>query len=73
MRKIYIIGAVAFLFASCRPSVNITTPPKAGNADFTNYLAVGNSLTAGYTDNSLTVSGQLNSYPERLFEQFSLI
>ena len=73
MRKIYTIGAIAVLFASCRPSVNITTPPTAGNANFTNYLAVGNSLTAGYTDGSLTVSGQLNSYPERLFEQFSLI
>ena len=73
MRKIYIIGAMAFLFAGCKPSVNITTPATAGNADFNNYLAVGNSLTAGYADNSLEVSGQLNSYPERLFEQFSLI
>jgi len=73
MRKIYIIGSMAFLFAACKPSVNITTPASAGSANFSNYLAVGNSLTAGYSDNSLTVSGQLNSYPERLFEQFQLI
>ncbi len=73
MRKIYIIGSFALLFASCKPSVNITTPPTSGTADFSNYMAIGNSLTAGYTDGSLTVSGQLNSYPERLFEQFSLV
>ncbi len=73
MRRIYIIGSLALLFASCKPSVNITTAPVAGNADFSNYLAIGNSLTAGYTDGSLTVSGQLNSYPERLFEQFSMV
>lgn len=73
MKKIYAIGAAACLFASCKPSVNITTPPTAGTAVFTNYLAIGNSLTAGYADNSLTISGQLNSYPERLFEQFQLV
>jgi len=73
MKKLSIIGAVAVLFSACTPSVHIDPKPTAGNADFTNYLAIGNSLTAGYTDGSLTVSGQLNSYPERLFEQFSLI
>jgi len=73
MRRIYIIGSLALLFASCKPSVNITTPPTSGTADFSNYMAIGNSLTAGYTDGSLTVSGQLNSYPERLFEQFSMV
>jgi len=73
MRKICIIGAVAVFFAACRPSVNITTTPTAGSAKFTNYLAVGDNYTGGYTDGTLTVSGQLNSYPERLFEQFSLI
>src|SRR4051812_32793562 len=73
MKKILFIGAVACMFASCKPSTNITTPVSGGNAFFTNYMAVGNSLTAGFADNSLYVSGQLNSYPERLFEQFSTI
>ncbi len=73
MKNIYIIGAMACLLSACKPSVNITTPPSAGDVDFTNYMAIGNSLTAGYADNSLTVSGQLNSYPQRLFEQFSLV
>ncbi|GAA4462997.1 SGNH/GDSL hydrolase family protein [Nemorincola caseinilytica] len=73
MKKIYAIGAVAFMFAACRPNANVTTPATSGNANFTNYLAVGCSFTAGYGDNSLTVSGQLNSYPQRLFEQFETI
>ena len=41
MRKIGIIGAIVFLFAACRPSVNITTPPTPGSANFSNYLAIG--------------------------------
>ncbi len=73
MRKIYILGAMACMFAACKPSVTINNPVSAGNATFTNYLAIGNSLTAGYSDHSLTISGQVNSYPERLFEQFSLV
>ena len=47
--------------------------PTAGDANFASYLAIGNSLTSGYSDNSLYVTGQLNSYPQRLFEQFALI
>ena len=73
MKKLYIIGSMALLFAACKPSVNISKNATPGKAIFTNYLAIGNSLTAGYSDNSLTLSGQLNSYPERLFEQFQLV
>ena len=48
-------------------------PSKAdkGKADFTRYVAVGNSLTAGYSDGALYRSGQQNSYPAMLAEQFS--
>ena len=74
MKKAFVIFGLSCLFAACKPGVNVTTiPPTAGQADFSNYLAVGNSLTSGFSDYSLTVSGQLNSYPERLFEQFQLI
>ena len=73
MKKLFIIFGASCLFAACKPSVNVSIPPTAGWADFSNYLAIGNSLTAGYSDGSLTVSGQLNSYPERLFEQFQLV
>jgi lysophospholipase L1-like esterase len=67
------IGAMACLFAACKPNVAVTTKLTQGEADFTNYLAIGNSLTAGYADGTLSSSGQLNSYPQRLFEQFQLV
>src|SRR3954470_5522268 len=74
MKKIYSIGAIALLlFSACKPNVNVTTPPSPGEVTFTNYMAVGNSLTAGYADGTLTHSGQLNSYPQRLFEQFQRV
>ena len=73
MKKIFIVGAVAMVFTACRPSIHVNQNPSAGLADFSNYLAIGNSLTAGYTDGSLTVSGQLHSYPAMLFGQFAVI
>lgn len=73
MKKLYTVGAIALLFSACKPSVNVTTPLSSGDVNFTNYMAVGNSLTAGYADGTLTHSGQLNSYPQRLFEQFQRV
>ena len=40
-----------------------------GKADFTTYVAVGNSLTSGYADGELYRSGQENSYPAILAYQ----
>jgi len=73
MRKIYIIGALACFMTACKPSVTVNTSVTSGSTKFTQYLAIGNSLTAGFADNSLYVTGQLNSYPQRLFEQFQLV
>ena len=35
----------------------------SGDADFERFVAVGASITAGYTDNALFQVGQMNSYP----------
>lgn len=48
-------------------------PLSSGTADFTRYVAVGNSLTAGFMDNGLYRDGQLNSYPYLLSQQFRLV
>ncbi|MCM5661902.1 SGNH/GDSL hydrolase family protein [Galbibacter mesophilus] len=45
----------------------------AGTADFSNYVSVGNSLTAGYTDGALFQASQQNSMPNLLAQQFSLV
>lgn len=47
--------------------------PSRGSADFTKYVAVGNSLTAGYADGGLYRESQLNSYPNILSGQFKTV
>ena len=42
----------------------------SGEADFSTYVALGNSLTAGYADGALYITGQENSYPNILAQQF---
>ena len=44
----------------------------AGSANFSKYVALGNSITAGYADNALYREGQDNSYPSILAHQFAL-
>ncbi len=61
--------ALAVLFlVQCEPTLNERTPD-SGQADFSSYLAVGNSLTAGYADNALHRDGQQNSFPNILAGQ----
>lgn len=43
-----------------------------GEADFSNYVALGNSLTSGYRDGALYRDGQLESYPSMIAEQMKL-
>ena len=45
----------------------------AGSADFSNYVAIGNSLTIGVTDNGVFRATQTNSYPNILAGQFSSV
>ncbi len=45
----------------------------AGEADFSKFVTVGNSLTSGFADNALYREGQLNSFPLILSEQFALV
>ena len=40
--------------------------------DFSNYIAVGASFTAGYTDNALFVAAQNNSFPNTLSKHFGV-
>lgn len=53
---------------ACQPELDKFTT-SSGQADFTTYVAVGNSLTAGYADGDLYRSGQENSYPAILAYQ----
>lgn len=44
----------------------------SGSADFSQYVAIGNSLTSGYTDGALFRAGQENSIPNILAQRFAL-
>lgn len=55
---------------ACQPDLENDVKPSAGSADFSRYIAVGNSLTAGFSDNGLYLSGQQTSYPNLLAGQF---
>jgi len=72
IRYILYFAVVLFMASSCQPEVNDFTP-ESGNADFTSYIAVGNSLTAGYADASLYASGQESSYASILAKQFEAV
>lgn len=48
-------------------------PLTAGSANFSKYVSLGNSLTAGYCDNALFIEGQKGSYTNILAQQFSLV
>ncbi|GAB5401757.1 MAG: SGNH/GDSL hydrolase family protein [Aureisphaera sp.] len=71
----YIALAAVVALASCEPEFENTVTDEGfydtGSANLTNYVAVGNSLTAGYADGALYISGQNNSYPNIMASQFA--
>lgn len=77
----YIFLAVALIgFTACNDDeydYNPTPEPlpalTKGSADFTNYVAVGASFTAGFTDSALFIAAQQNSFPNILAQQFGSV
>lgn len=82
-RYLYFIAAAALL-ASCdddlipvNPVEPVAVTPDSpvytsGTADFTNFVSLGNSLTAGFSDNALFIAGQETSYPNTIAGQMQL-
>lgn len=68
-RYILFIGLLGILY-SCEPELEDYSTSN-GNADFSTYVALGNSLTAGYADGALYNSAQSTSYPAILGQQFA--
>ncbi|GAB3644083.1 SGNH/GDSL hydrolase family protein [Spirosoma arcticum] len=67
-----LVGIAACTNADVDPNAATGTLSK-GDADFAKYVAVGNSLTAGFADAGLYRDGQLNSYPNILAGQFRTV
>jgi lysophospholipase L1-like esterase len=81
MKTIKYIGLsfLALAFIACETDDEMITGNEplpaltAGSADFSKYVSIGNSLTAGITDAALFIASQENSFPNTLAKQFSLV
>ena len=82
LKYIYIsLGCIAFTACNDPEDVDFTKEVvveekaelTAGSADFSNYVSVGNSLTAGFTDGALFKASQNLSIPNLLSQKFSLV
>ncbi|QDA59844.1 SGNH/GDSL hydrolase family protein [Hymenobacter jejuensis] len=78
MNKIYkqiapALALMGLVLGGCQPDLEKDFKASNGTADFSRYIAVGNSLTAGYSDGGLYLEGQLNSYPNLLAQQFKKV
>ncbi len=71
IRTFFFLFVVLF-FTTCKK--NFEAPDyTSGDADFTNYIAVGNSLTQGYQNGGVYEEGQRNSYPSIIARQMKLV
>jgi hypothetical protein len=72
----YLIIALAvsvIYFSGCDEDEVVVTPPppfSPGSADFSMYVAIGNSLTAGTQSNALSARDQTYSFTSMLSKQF---
>lgn len=78
MKKIFIstlaVSLMLFSYSCDTDFENDLTqiPVTSGSADFSRYVALGNSLTAGYRDGALYIDGQNESYPSIVASQMKL-
>lgn len=80
---IYIALTASLIAGSCKQEPIKLTPPEVvtppgvtpskGTADFTKFVAIGNSLTAGYQAGALFTEGQKNSLGAILAQQFATV
>lgn len=81
--KYILLVSSVFFFTNCNDIEDVDLNPMevvepkpdltAGSADFSNYISLGNSLTAGFTDNALFKASQENSLPNLLAQKFALV
>jgi len=68
---------IIFGFIACNDDEEIVIIPPIeldpGAADFSKFVALGSSTTAGFTDFALFMAAQENSMPNLMAQQFSLI
>jgi lysophospholipase L1-like esterase len=61
--------AVLLVAAALAAPAALLAQPDTGQANFTRYVAMGDSLTAGFVSGSLVSNYQVNSYPAHIYRQ----
>ncbi len=79
IKTLFYVATFSLVFTSCtnddyqKPINPVNVPAlTAGTADFSNYVAVGNSLTAGFADGALFMKAQENSITNLLANKFAM-
>jgi lysophospholipase L1-like esterase len=74
LAKLLPVFVAASLVVGCEAEISGSSGKAAdsGSADFSTFVAIGDSLTAGFADSALYRHGQENSYPAILAQQFAL-
>lgn len=82
IKNIKILALASLVFVACEKEDEVVTPVTnssdglaltSGTANFSKFVSLGNSLTAGFSDNALFRDGQLGSWTNILAEQFKLV
>lgn len=71
IRYFFLIVSIALLSGCDIKTDDFKASP--GNADFSSYVALGDSYSAGYLDGALGYEGQMVSLPQNLANQFKLV
>ncbi len=71
MKKVLGIILIILIAVSCEDRTDLTEPSEVdtGTADFTNFVSLGNSLTAGYQSRALYESAQNYSFGKQIADQ----
>ncbi|MEM7563454.1 MAG: G-D-S-L family lipolytic protein [Pseudomonadota bacterium] len=75
MKKFLLGLGTAVLIVGCGADISgggVDEDADPGTADFSVFVALGDSLTAGFADSALYRHGQENSYPAIMAQQFAL-
>jgi hypothetical protein len=77
--KYILLSAVLVSFTACNDPEDFVDAPEeiivpdltSGSTDLSNYVAIGASFTAGFTDNALFMASQENSFPNIMSKMFA--
>ena len=75
VQKYWPIVALIYLVAGCDSDISgdFGDDPDPGSADFSTFIAFGDSLVAGYADDALYRQAQQNSFPAIMAQQFEQV